>query len=255
MKNKNEEILIEIKNLSKKFSNLKAVDDITFNIYKGESVVIIGANGAGKTTLSEMLSGVSKPSSGKINYTFGNNKIEIAKNIGIQFQDNSFPNGVGVKDLINFYASIYNVDLNSPDIKETFKIFNMDELMDRPAANMSGGQRQRLNVLLSFLHKPKLLLLDEVSTGLDIKSRNFIRDFLKDIIKGNKITLILVSHNMNEAEFLCDRLILMEKGKIINDQPVKEIVKKFGSLEAYANDYFETMKDTHTNVNKKVGVK
>ncbi len=235
---KNKKILFSINNLTKKFHQFIALDNISFEVYEGQSIVIIGANGAGKTTLSEIISGVSKPTSGNIKYEFGNNKLEIAKNIGIQFQDNTFPNGVGVRDLINFYASIYKVDVKSESFKNIIKVFDMQELMKKPASSMSGGQRQRLNVILAFLHQPKLLLLDEVSTGLDIKSRNFIRNYIKIILRENNSTLFLVSHNMDEAEFLCDRMILLEKGKIIKDALIDDIKKEHGSLEIFANNYF-----------------
>ncbi len=239
---KNKKILLSIENLTKKFGSFIAVDNVNLKVYEGESIAIIGANGAGKTTISEMISGVSKPSRGHIKYEFGSTKEEIAKNIGIQFQDNIFPNGVWVRDLLHFYASIYHVDVKSKDFDDMLEVFDLKDFMKKSASNLSGGQRQRLNVILSFLHKPKLLLLDEVSTGLDIKSRNSIRNYIKIISKKNKSTLILVSHNMDEVEFLCDRVILMESGKIIEDMLIKDVIDKNGSLENYANDYFNQNK-------------
>ncbi len=235
---KTKKILFKVENLTKKFGSFIALNNINLTIYEGESVALIGANGAGKTTLSEIISGGLKQTSGTIKYEFGNTKAQIAKNIGIQFQDNTFPNGISVKDLIGFYVSVYKVDAKSKDFIKLLEVFELKHLMKKSANSLSGGQRQRLNVILAFLHKPKLLLLDEVSTGLDIKSRNMIRNYIKIITKANNSNLFLVSHNMDEVEFLCNRVILLENGSIIEDNKVSDIVKQNNSVENYANNYF-----------------
>ncbi|MEG2922493.1 MAG: ABC transporter ATP-binding protein [Malacoplasma sp.] len=232
--------LIELHNLYKTFGKGKkktlAVDDLSFNIYKDQNMAILGANGAGKTTTIEMIAGISKPDKGSIIYKFP--YIDsFHEGIGIQFQDSSYPVGLYVKDVIMFMINVYNVDLNEAEIKSMVDAFGLAKFYNRPARSLSGGQQQRLNILLALMHKPKVVFLDELSTGLDINIRQQIITFVKEYCSKFFITIILISHNMEEVEALCDRIIVLQKGKIKVDMYSKEIMKKYKSVEELAQKY------------------
>lgn len=234
--------LITIKNLCRKVGKGKqsffANDNINLEFYEGENIGLIGANGAGKTTLVEQLVGLNKPTSGEIIYAFGKTKAQISKNIGIQFQDSTYPPNITVRAIINFVRDAYNAEISNEELNKMIDIFLIRPFYKQEAYSLSGGQTQRLNILLALIHKPKVLFLDELSTGLDINIRTQIKIFLKEYIKKNNITLILISHDMNEVEYLCDRVIIMKSAKVIMDTSVKELTKnKKVSLEDIVTKY------------------
>jgi ABC-2 type transport system ATP-binding protein len=238
----NKNILITIKNLSRKVDKGKnaffANNKINLKIYEGEHVALIGANGAGKTTLVEQIVGLHKPTYGKITYSFGNHKKQISQNIGIQFQDSVYPPNITVKAVIDFVCRAYSADITKEELDNMIDLFLIRPFYTQEAFSLSGGQVQRLNVLLSLIHRPKVLFLDELSTGLDINIRTQIKIFLKDYIRQYGITLVLISHDMNEVEYLCDRIIIMRSGKVIRDVPIKDLKMNNQSLEDAIGKYF-----------------
>lgn len=224
--------IIEIKNLTKKFGNFEANKDFNLKIFNGERIGIIGANGAGKTTFVEQLIGISKPTSGQIIYNFPFSKSPQEK-MGMQFQESSYPEGLNVKDIIDFSMKIYGVKINKKNLNNLLKRFQVADFYKKSAKSLSGGQQQKLNVLLAIIHNPKVVILDEISTGLDVSAREEIINYVDKITIERKITTILISHNMNEIERLCSRVVLLENGKIKEINEVKEIKKNYQTLDHY----------------------
>ncbi len=221
--------ILEIKNLTKKFGKNIANNNISFSIKKGERVGIIGANGAGKTTLVEQIIGTLKPTSGEINYNFKYKKTPQEK-MGMQFQESSYPVGLTVKDVIDFSLEIYGSNIDKKDLNDMLKKFQVMSFYKSEAKGLSGGQKQKLNVLLAIAHNPEIVILDEISTGLDISAREEIIGYVDDITKTKEMATILISHNMNEIERLCSRVIILSKGEVFMEETIKNIQKKHKSL-------------------------
>lgn len=228
--------IIEIKNLSKTFGvnekKKEVLKQISFDINEGENIALLGGNGAGKTTLVEIISGLNKPSSGMINYLFKSTK-NYQEKIGIQFQDSTYPPAISVKEVLKFMINIYGSKMNKDELNALIKIFGIEEYYKKRASKLSGGQQQRLNVLLALIHKPKIIFLDELSTGLDISIRTKIKNFIKEYAIENNMTIILVSHDMVEVKQLCKRIIFLKDGKIIVNDLISNILKQHNSVEDF----------------------
>lgn len=223
--------LIEIKNVTKKYGNKVVLGPINLKIEKGTSVAIFGANGAGKSTLCEIIANTKKQSSGEVEYGF--EKSQIPYKIGINFQSQVYPNFINVKELINFYKTLYTGILD----KEYFEImidkFKLKELYKQKVNTLSGGQRQRVNLFVSLFNKSDIYIGDEITTGLDIESQLEMINLLKQEIKDKGMTLILVSHNLNEIKELCERIIFIDKGLIIEDTQIDKILENHKTLLDY----------------------
>ncbi|WP_029513175.1 ABC transporter ATP-binding protein [Mycoplasmopsis primatum] len=229
--------IVEIKNLVKEFrtgkNKLKAVNDLTLSIYENQNIALLGSNGAGKTTAVEMLVGIQKPTSGLIKYLIDDANSEKENNnhsVGIQFQDSSYPQGLTVKDIIKSINLLFGNKMDANSIKQLIKIFGINEFLNSKASALSGGQHQRLNALLAIIHKPKIIILDELSTGLDIKIKSRLIKFIKQFAKLNNSTLIIVSHDINEIEELADRIVILNHGYIVYDEKINDVVKEFGTV-------------------------
>ncbi|MGL4647117.1 MAG: ABC transporter ATP-binding protein [Mycoplasmoidaceae bacterium] len=237
-KTNNKEIL-KISNLSKSYGvrKQKVLDDINLDIRENENIAILGPNGAGKTTLVEIIAGINKPDSGSIDYLFDWKKTPMEK-IGIQFQGSSYPNGIKVRKIINFYIAVFDCAFNEEEIAILIKIFGIDEFINKNANSLSGGQLQRINALLSIIHKPKIIFLDEISTGLDISSSFRIKKFIKDFCLHNGTTIVLVSHDLSEIKYIAQKVVILLKGKIVASIYLSEIIEKYKSLENFLSKYF-----------------
>lgn len=243
---KNDEILkplIEIKNLSVIFKEKQykkyAVNNISFDINPLEPLAFIGANGAGKTTTVETIAGINKQTLGEIKYNFPYKKT-FQEGIGIQFQDSFYPKGITVKNIIDFFKDAYKVDNNimsDDEFDHILDVFKIKEFYHKDAKKLSGGQQQRLNVLLSLMHKPKVLFLDELVTGLDIKIRNELENFIHEFTTKNKITTVLVSHDMLEVEKITKRVIILQNGIIKVDMYLDEIHYQYGTVDNLVSRY------------------
>ncbi len=225
--------VLKVIELTKKFGDFVAVDKVSFEISRGERIAIIGANGAGKTTVTEIIAGLSKPSEGTVEYGF-EFKDSPQEGIGMQFQKSDYPSGLTVKDMICFADNLRKIKTTPERMNELLEKFQMEDFYKRKAKNLSGGQKQKLNILMSVLHKPRLIILDELSTGLDISAREEIIDFTDDLLKQEKMSAIVISHHFEEIEKLCSRIIAMDRGKIVDIASVPAIIKEYGSLEKYA---------------------
>lgn len=218
--------IIEVKDVTKHYGKNKVLKGINLDIYEKDCVAIIGANGCGKTTLSEIISTVKQKSSGKIKYSFGETKKDICNNLGIQFQESTYPMYYKVIDIINFFVDATNSKISKADLTSMLKLFHLDGIENLYAQGLSGGQKQRLNILLAVVHSPRFLILDEVSTGLDIEAKTDIKNFIKQYIDSTHSTMILVSHSSEEIEFLANRVVVIHDGVIYEDLYVPVILKK-----------------------------
>lgn len=239
-KDVNSPYILEVEGLTRKFKTktgeLIANNNISFKIPRGRNLAILGHNGAGKTVLVETIVGVTTIQEGSIKYNFNYIK-SFHEKIGIQFQDSSYPFGIKVKDIILFFIKAYKINISDDELEELLRKFGINLFFNKNASSLSGGQQQRINLLLAVLHKPEIIFLDELSTGLDIKIRNEIKEFIKDYAKKNNMTIIIVSHDMGEVEYLADDIMVLKDGKVQLYDSKKNILKKNKSLEQFLYSY------------------
>lgn len=229
----NNEYIIEVKNLSKKIKKLTIINNINLKILKGEKIAIIGANGSGKTTLIELICGITKASTGKININTG---VEKINRIGLQFQEGYWPAGITPKAIIKYYVG--KKSINNKKIKKLLNIFGIEKFYNKQLNNLSGGEKQRFNAMLAIINNPEILILDEPTSGLDLKMQVKLTKFFKEYIINNQKTLLMTSHIPEEIENLCNRVILLENGTIISDLKIKDIINNYGSIRLFIEKYY-----------------
>ncbi|NTU69393.1 ABC transporter ATP-binding protein [bacterium] len=222
--NKNE-LIIKVNNLTKSYEKHKVVNSISFEVKKGEIFGILGPNGAGKTTTLEMLEGLRESDSGNIEVAGINvckDRAGVKSKIGVQLQSSAFYDNLSLIELIRFFASLYHV---SVDPMRILKEVDLTDKAKSVVKKLSGGQKQRFSIASAMVNKPDILFLDEPTTGLDPQARRHLWQFIKDI--NNKgMTVVITTHYMDEAEELCNRIAIMDHGKIIDiDTPDKLINK------------------------------
>ncbi len=235
---KNSDFLLQIKDIKKSYGKVEVLRGISFDVKPGERIAIVGANGAGKSTLSEIIGKVKEPSSGKIEYSFGKTKTEISAKIGIQFQDSSYPDFYKVHDLVKFIIEASDIKISKEELDDLYRTFDLYELRKEVAKGLSGGQQQRLNILLAVANNPKLLILDEVGTGLDVESRTKIKSYIKSYAEEHEAAILLVSHNADEVMELVDRVIVIHNGEIFEDRVLTEIIKEWEQFDNYMNNLY-----------------
>ncbi len=219
--------MITIKNLTKKFDKIVAVDHVSLEIHEGEVFGLLGQNGAGKTTIIHMLATLLKPTSGtaEINgYDIVKDSSKVRKNIGIVFQAPSSDDMLTGFENLKIHSYLYGVssELRNNRINELLKLVGLYERKDDIVKKYSGGMRRRLEIARGLIHKPKVIFLDEPTLGLDPNSRKSMWSYIQKLVKEEKITIILTTHYMEEADILCDRIGFINKGKIIAiDTPEK----------------------------------
>ncbi|WDV46646.1 ABC transporter ATP-binding protein [Clostridiaceae bacterium M8S5] len=206
--------MIEVNNLSVQYNGKKVVKNVSFSINAGEIFGMIGANGAGKTTTIECIEGLRNKYDGQIR-VLGidpqKDRGKLHKVIGVQLQETSYQDKLKVKEICKLFSSFYK---ESEDIESLLKEFNLFEKSNSYVEKLSGGQRQKLSIVLALISKPKIVFLDELTTGLDPKSR---KDMWQTILKlkDKGLTVYLTTHFMEEAEYLCDRVAIMKEGEIV----------------------------------------
>ncbi len=234
----NEKYLLKIKDIKKNYGKVEVLKGINFNVKPGEKIAIVGANGAGKSTLSEIIAKIKEPTSGKVEYSFGKTKTEISSKIGIQFQDSSYPDFYKVNDLVKFIVDASEINISKSELDDLYKTFDLYDLKREVAKGLSGGQQQRLNILLAIVNNPKLLILDEVGTGLDVESRTKIKSYIKSYIEEHDATVLLVSHNADEVVQLVDRVIVIHNGEVFEDRKLEEIISEWKHFDSYMNNLY-----------------
>ncbi len=217
---------ISVKNLKIKYGNFTAVDNISFTINKGEVFGIIGPNGAGKTSTLECIEGLRRQESGDIEILGirPQNRSELYAKIGIQLQETNLQDNVKILELIDLYRSFYE---NPADYEPLLEMFELTPFKNRLVKKLSGGQKQKLNIILALIGNPQILFLDEISTGLDPHARKQIWGIIRELQKQGK-TIVMTTHFMEEAEELCDRICLMVGGKISAIGTINELTQSAG---------------------------
>jgi ABC-2 type transport system ATP-binding protein len=208
---------------------LKAVDDLSLTIHEGEYVALLGPNGAGKTTLIEMIEGIQQPDAGTIcilGMNWNDHSTSLHHVIGLSLQETKFIDKLTTEETLNLFASFYR--LNNSRTREVLDLVNLEAKRKTFTVNLSGGQRQRLAIGIALLNNPKILLLDEPTTGLDPAARREVWKILEQLRKDYHTTLILTTHYMEEAEFLCERILIMDKGKFLATGSLPELNSQYG---------------------------
>ena len=218
---------IETNNLTKKFKDKLAVDSIDLKIKEGELFALLGTNGAGKTTTIKMISTLILPTSGSIKVLGLDIKKDAAKIkeiINVSPQETAVAANLTVKENLEFMASVYQIENKDKKIEELIKQFKLDEVLNRKTKVLSGGWQRKLSIALSLVNEPKVLFLDEPTLGLDVIARRELWNVIEKL-KG-KITIILTTHYMEEAEKLSDRIGIMSSGKLVEVGTKDELIKK-----------------------------
>jgi ABC-2 type transport system ATP-binding protein len=224
--------LIRIHQVSKCFKHIKAVDNLSLEIRKGEYLALLGPNGAGKTTLVEIVEGLQQPDQGNITIKGLNWKShahKIRKIMGLSLQETRFVDKLTVREIINLFGSFYGLPRSRAS--EIIDLVNLKEKEKDYTVNLSGGQRQRLALGVALLNYPEILILDEPTTGLDPNARREIWDILLQLKHEKNTTMILTTHYMEEAEKLCDRIVIMDRGKIIAQGTLRQLLSHFSGGE------------------------
>lgn len=217
---------IEVNNVFKSFKQVHAVNGISFRISPGEFVGLLGPNGAGKTTMVEMMEGLNNPDSGEIliqGKTWKKHEAELRKIIGLSLQETRFTEKLKVRETLLLFASFFRLD--DRRVNEVVELTGLENKLTAMVGTLSGGQRQRLALAVALLNKPQILFLDEPTTGLDPHSRLDLWHILKTLKEEGGTTLILTTHYMEEAESLCDYIIIVNEGKILKEGKLKELLE------------------------------
>jgi ABC-2 type transport system ATP-binding protein len=212
--------LISINNLVKRYENLTALDSVNLEIYDNEVFGLLGPNGAGKTTLIHILATLVKPTSGTAHvngYDIVKESSKVRSSIGIVFQAPSSDDMLTGYENLKLHSLLYAVPahIREKRIKDVLELVGLTDRKDHQVKKYSGGMRRRLEIARGLLHKPKVIFLDEPTLGLDPSSREIMWKYIDKLVKDEKITLILTTHYMEEADFLCNRIGIIDKGKII----------------------------------------
>ncbi|KGK87479.1 ATP-binding cassette domain-containing protein [Clostridium sp. HMP27] len=226
--------MIEVNNLSKQFKNIKAVDNVNFKVNKGEILGLLGENGAGKTTTLRMIATMLKPTSGDAvieGYSITKETSKVRGEIGILFGGE-----VGLYDRLTarenmmYFARLNG--MNDEEAKESIEnlthMLQMQEFIDRRVGKFSRGMKQKVAIARSIVHKPSVMLFDEPTIGLDVTASKIVQDFILSCKAENK-SIIFSSHSMREVEKLCDRIIIIHKGKLIEEGTVEELKRKYNN--------------------------
>ena len=223
---------IQIKNLSKKFNQIYAVNNINLSISTNKTVGLLGPNGCGKTTSIGMMLGLIKPTSGDIIIqnkninTFERNELLSIMNFASPYVE--LPKKLSVKQNLEIYGRLYGVKNLSLRVNELAEDLNLKDFLNKKTGELSSGQKNRVSLAKSLINKPEILLLDEPTASLDPDIGDYVRSYVQSYKSKNKVTILLASHNMAEVERLCDSVIMMKKGKIIDQGTSKEIISRHG---------------------------
>jgi ABC-2 type transport system ATP-binding protein len=247
--------MIKVRNLTKKFGDFIAVDNISFSVGKGEIFAFLGPNGAGKSTTIKILTTLLRPTSGKIlinNYNPTEDKYETRCSFGIVFQDPSLDDELTALENMEFHGVLYRVpkEIRRMRIEQLLKFVELWDRRNDLVKNFSGGMKRRLEVARGLIHHPKILFLDEPTLGLDPQTRNHIWNYIKNLNREESMTVFFTTHYMEEAEKVAKRIAVIDHGKIISQGTLEELKKntKTDSLEdAFLSLTGTTIRDEEVN--------
>jgi len=217
--------IIEVKNLTKKYADFTAVNNISFEVKENEIFGILGPNGAGKTTTLEMMEGLKRPTSGTIvvdGFDVVHDPDEVKARIGVQLQASTFFESLSLVELIETFGAMYNRKVDAMQLLEEVQLTDKAKSQ---AKELSGGQRQRLSIAIGLVNDPSIIFLDEPTTGLDPQARRNLWDLIEQI-KAKGKTVVITTHYMDEAEVLCDRVAIMDAGKIISLNSPRKLIEE-----------------------------
>jgi ABC-2 type transport system ATP-binding protein len=219
--------VIEVESLHKRYGSTVAVDEVSFTVERGEIFGILGRNGAGKTTTVECLTGLRAPDRGRIR-VLGRDPLrdhaELSRRIGVQLQDSQLPERLRVGEAMRLYASFYPDPVDPAQLLGQLGLRGKEKM---PYAKLSGGQKQRLAIALALVGRPRIAVLDELTTGLDPHARRDTWDLIR-AVRGQGVTIVLVTHFMPEAERLCDRIAVIDAGRVLTTGTPAELVERTG---------------------------
>jgi ABC-2 type transport system ATP-binding protein len=224
--------VIEVREVWKSFKTVQAVKGISLSIPKGRFVALLGPNGAGKTTLVEMIEGIQKPDKGEITIMgkhWKGNEDELHRITGLSLQETRFIDKLRVTETLHLFASFFN--LGKKRVDEIIDLIGLEDKRKSYVVNLSGGQRQRLAIGISLINSPAILLLDEPTTGLDPNARREIWDILMNLKKMSETSMILTTHYMDEAEKLCDHIIILDNGVILREGTLDQLLVESRTLD------------------------
>ena len=222
---------IEVINLSKNYKSKEAVRNISFKINENETIGLLGPNGCGKTTTIGMILGLLKPSSGKIlinGMDIEKNKISILHKLNFISPYIELPKKLKVKQNLIIYGKLYNIKNLNDHINYLAEKLRLTELLNKVTGELSSGQKNRVSLAKALINNPSVLLLDEPTASLDPETGDFVRTFLENYKKENKISVLLASHNMEEVKRLCDSVMMMKNGTIIDSGAPHNLITKHG---------------------------
>ena len=237
--------------VKRKYEEVHAVKDLSFNIDEGEIVGFIGPNGAGKSTTIKMMAGILTPTSGNVfinGEDITKHRKEVVRNIGVVFGQRSQLNwDLRLGESFELLKHIYQI--KQKDYEATLdvmdEIFGIRELLDKPVRQMSLGQRVKGDLVAAMLHSPKVLFLDEPTIGLDVSSKFALRTFIKEINKIKKTTVILTTHDLGDIEELCERLIIINHGVMMEDGNLSQIVDRIAPYKTLVVEYYDDIAPEH----------
>jgi len=207
--------IIQVKNLVKNYGDFTAVNDISFEVYENEIFGLLGPNGAGKTTTLEIIETLRDKTSGTVlvdGMQVESHQTQIKKIIGVQLQSAGYYPNLNLKQLLAVFAGLYNIKIDTDKILAEV---NLTDKSNNKYKELSGGQKQRFSIATTLINKPKIIFLDEPTTGLDPQARRNLWELIKSL-KANGTTIVITTHYMDEAEELCDRIAIIDSGKIIS---------------------------------------
>ena len=225
-------MFIKIKKLTKIYNNYQAVNSISFEIEKNKTVGLLGPNGCGKTTTIGMMLGLVSPSAGEILIENKDIKYfkrdEILKRFNFASPYVELPKKLTVKQNLEIYGRLYGIKNLKERVNDISRDLDIKSFFERKTGELSSGQKNRVSLAKSLINKPEILLLDEPTASLDPDIGDFIRSYIQEYKLKNKVTILLASHNMSEVERLCDSVIMMRKGKIIDKGTCKQLIDNHG---------------------------
>jgi len=219
--------IIEVNEITKQYGSVQAVDGVTFHVEEGEIFGIVGPNGAGKTTTIECIEGIRRPDSGSVDllgYVPWKDRMEVAERIGIQLQESALPLRIRVREALDLFGALYEVHGDSQVLLDRLELADKAKAM---FGKLSGGQKQRLFIALALVNRPQVVFFDELTTGLDPHARRSMWDLVRQI-RDQGATVFLTTHFMEEAERLCDRVLIMDEGRIVALDTPEALIRSLG---------------------------